>query len=104
MNMIVFAAYAGLVAFVSLQPSTGPSIEPWDKVQHLVVYFLFAVLGYRVTRERRGFLLLCLAIVVYSGLLEIAQSFTASRHMSAFDLLANTLGVALGAVVMTRRR
>lgn len=104
MNRIVFAAYAAFVGFMSLQPSTGPSIAPWDKLQHFAVYFAFALLGYRLIRSPRGFLLVCLGIIAYSGLLEFAQSFTATRTMSAYDLVANALGVALGAALMLRRR
>jgi VanZ family protein len=37
--------------------------------------------------------------VLYSGLLEFGQSFVPGRQMSSLDLLANTLGVILGALL-----
>jgi VanZ family protein len=40
----------------------------------------------------------CIGIVAYSGLLEVAQSFVPGREMSALDLLANTSGVLLAAL------
>lgn len=104
MHQVVFALYALLVAFVSLRPASGPGIEPWDKVVHLLVYYIFAVFGYRALRQGRGYLLLCLGIIAYGGLLEVAQSYSPGRFMSAYDMLANTLGVLLGALVVTRRR
>lgn len=94
-------AYSVLVAFVSLMPSTSISpVEHWDKGLHLITYALFAGLGYFIAREVRGYAVVCLGIVVYSGLLEVAQSYMPGRVMSGYDLLANAVGVAIGAGLM----
>ena len=37
-NSLVFVVYAVLVAFVSLRPMSGSTIDPWDKVLHFVTY------------------------------------------------------------------
>lgn len=78
------------------------SIEHWDKLGHLIVYCIFAILGYRTVKEQRYFLYLCIGIVIYSGAMEIAQSFMPGRVMSAYDLLANAIGVYLGSVIARR--
>jgi VanZ family protein len=52
--------------------------------------------------SRRHYVYVCIGIVAYSGLLEIAQLLVPGREMSAFDLLANTLGVALAALLRTK--
>ena len=75
------------------------TIESWDKVSHLVAYGVFAILGYRAVNEAKYYLYICTGIVAYSGLMEIAQSFMPGRVMSAYDLLANTVGVVLGAAI-----
>jgi VanZ family protein len=96
--------FAGIVAVTSLFPGGNQSVEHLDKVVHLLVYYIFAVLGYRMLANKRHYLYMCLGIVAYSGLIELSQSYIPGREMSAFDLLANIVGVALGALVVNRRR
>jgi VanZ family protein len=102
MNNLIFAVYAVAIAFVSLSPGSGISGAHWDKVVHLITYAVFAALGYRIVREGRGYLFLCLGIIVYSGLIEVAQSYMPGRVMSGYDLLANAVGVAIGASIARR--
>jgi VanZ family protein len=104
MHTIVFIVYAGIVAVTSLYPGGSQGVEHLDKVVHLLVYYIFAVLGYRLLANKRHYLYMCLGIVAYSGLIELGQSYIPGREMSAFDLLANIVGVALGALVVNRRR
>jgi VanZ family protein len=99
-NALIFAVYGVAIAFVSLSPSSGVSGAHWDKVAHLVTYAVFAALGHRVIRGGRGYLLLCLGILVYSGLIEVAQSYIPGRVMSGYDILANAVGVVIGAAMM----
>lgn len=94
--------YALFVAFVSLQPAGETSIGPYDKLAHFVTYGFFAVLAYRVNLSGRGYIFLCIGIVAYSGLLEVGQSFVPGRDMSALDMLANTLGVLVTALLCNK--
>jgi VanZ family protein len=103
MHTIVFIVYAGIVAVTSLSPGGNQGVEHLDKVVHLLVYYIFAVLGYRMLANKRYYLYLCLGIVVYSGMIELGQSYIPGRDMSIYDLLANILGVTLGALVVNRR-
>jgi VanZ family protein len=98
----IFVSYAVLVAFMSLQPGSGSLIGSYDKAAHLITYAIFAVLAHCMYLSRRQYLYVCIGIVTYSGLLEIAQSFVPGREMSAVDLLANTLGVTLAALLRTK--
>jgi VanZ family protein len=104
MHTIVFIVYAGIVAVTSLSPGSDEGIEHLDKVVHLLVYYIFAVFGYRMLANKQYYLYLCLGIIIYSGLIELGQSYIPGREMSVFDLLANIVGVVLGAVVMNRRQ
>ncbi len=103
-NSLVFVFYGVLVAFLSLRPMSGATIEPWDKVLHFVIYAVFAVLGYQALKEGRRYFYVCLGIIAYSALIEVAQSYMPGRVMSGYDLLANTVGVVFGAVVVRRAR
>ena len=101
MNILVFLIYTGFVTFVSLRPIDGAALGNWDKVGHLVLYLIFALLGYRVVSNPKHYLYLCIGIVIYSGLMEVVQSFLPGRMMSGYDLLANAIGVAI-AIIFTR--
>jgi VanZ family protein len=103
LHTLVFFCYTVLVAVLSLRPAGGPGIEHLDKLTHLLAYYIFAVLGYRMLNGGRYYLPLCLGIIAYGGLIEVAQSYMPTRLMSGYDLVANTVGVVLGAWVVKRR-
>ena len=104
MHKIAFIVYAGIVAVVSLLPGGNDSGEYLDKVVHLLVYYIFAVFGYRMLANKRYYFYICLGIIIYGGLIELGQSYSPYRDMSGFDVVANIAGVALGALVMHRKR
>jgi VanZ family protein len=99
LNALVLLLYALLVAFVSLRPGDTAALGSWDKLGHLLVYCLFALLAHRAVRSARHYLLACLAILAYSAMLEFLQSMVPGRFMSVNDLLANAVGICLGAVI-----
>ena len=97
LNIAAFFAYGALIAFLSLQSPDDIVISAPDKLSHLAAYGGFAVLAYRLRTARKRFWAICIGLIVYSGLLEYAQSFVPGRMMSGLDMVANTLGVLLGA-------
>lgn len=102
----VFVLYAVLIAYVSLRPADVTVPGQWDKVGHFVTYAVFSVLGARLSKAPGRYLLICIGIVAYGGLMEFGQSFMPDRMMSAYDFLANAIGVAVGAIfarVISRR-
>ncbi len=101
MNVLSFLMFTGFVTFVSLRPMGSAQLANWDKAGHLIIYFVFAILAYRVASTPRNYLYLCAGIVVYSGLMEVAQSYMPGRVMSVYDLLANALGVVV-AILLVR--
>ena len=102
MNILVFLLYTAFVTYASVRPMDSALLQSWDKVGHLVLYSIFALLGSRVVTHQRQFLILCAGIVAYGGLMEIVQSFIPGRVGSAYDLLANAIGVIAGAAIATR--
>jgi VanZ family protein len=108
--VFLFIAYGCLVTLLSLvsfplfsDVSVGLDIPHLDKAVHFAFYFIFTLLGHKVAESEQRFLYLCTGIVIFSGLIEVAQSFTPVRMMSGADFVANMLGVLL-AYVMLRLR
>ena len=95
LHRIAFAGYAALTAWLSLTPSTGGGAL-WDKPLHLACYTIFVLLGTPLCRSRAQLYWLGAAVFAYSGLMEVAQHFVPGRSLSAADMVANGLGVALG--------
>lgn len=98
-HALVFSCYTVFVAFVSLRPMNSGSIGHWDKLGHFTLYGVFAVLGYKLFKHSRHYYALCMGIVIYGGLMEVAQSFMPGRMMSVYDFIANAVGVIIGAVI-----
>ncbi len=73
-------------------PSTG-----WDKSNHLLGFSTLAVLGWQAFPSRRGVVLA--GLLLYGGLIEVLQSFTAYRSAEWGDLLADGIGLLLGAAL-----
>lgn len=104
MNLAILVVYTGFVTYLSLRPMGTGSLEPWDKVGHLLIYLCFALLAWRAANTRRIFFLFCLGIFIYSGIMELVQSTMPGRVMSGYDLLANGAGIGLGIALLWRRK
>ena len=103
MHSIAFIVYAVIVTVTSLLPGGGSHLAHLDKLVHLLAYYIFAVFAYRALNNKEYYTYTCLGIIAYSALLELGQSYVPGRQMSGYDLLANSLGVVLGAAVMKYR-
>ncbi len=98
MNMVIIIIYTCFVTYCSLSPVnsiTIPDIDHVDKLFHCVLYAIFTLLAFRVSRTKTIFYIFCIGIVAYSGLMEIGQSFIPNRSMSLYDIVANSIGVIL---------
>jgi VanZ family protein len=80
-----------LLPLDSLPPAPGN-----DKMQHFVSYACLALPA--ALRKPRGWIVLCLLFVGYSGLIEIIQPYV-NRYCDIRDLLANATGVLCGVIV-----
>lgn len=77
-----------------LPPSTPLPTTGWDKTNHLLAFSVLAVLGLRAWPARRWRVLV--GLVVYGALIEVLQGMSGDREPSWLDLLADTIGIALG--------
>ncbi|USA43225.1 hypothetical protein NCG89_00180 [Spongiibacter taiwanensis] len=70
------------------------SISIWDKLQHLGAYGALMLLAGGNTP--RSLLYRGLALIVFSGVMELLQGLAPGRSPSLLDLVANSLGVICG--------
>ena len=99
LSWLVFSGYAVLIAFLSLASIAPQMKHDSDKLAHFLAYCGFAMLAVFVVRGKPQYIICCLLIVLYGGLLEFAQSFFPYRSMSVFDFMANSIGVGVGYVL-----
>jgi len=71
-------------------PTTG-----WDKANHALGFAVLGLLGQWAWPGRTPVVLT--ALLAYGGLIELLQSFTPDRTPEAVDLLADWVGLLLGA-------
>ena len=105
MNLIILIIYTCFVTYSSLSQAsyiTTPDIEHVDKVYHFILYGIFTLLAFRVSKTKTIFYIFCIGIVTYSGLMEIGQSLVPNRSMSLYDLIANSIGVILACIIATK--
>lgn len=95
-----------LGAYLSLRTGSErmPVIPHLDKLIHASGYALLALLATGLFAPGRSRWLALVWLVVFGGLIEIAQGLWAvNRAADPWDLLANSLGIALAAAVFWRR-
>ena len=71
-------------------PTTG-----WDKANHALGFAVLGLLGQWAWPGRTAVVLT--ALLAYGGLIELLQSFTPDRSAEAVDLLADWVGLLVGA-------
>ncbi len=85
---------ASLVPVTMLPPQT---FNIWDKAQHAFGFGWLALIGLLAYPERPWRLAACL--LLYGGAIELAQAATGWRYGEWLDLLADGVGIALGALL-----
>lgn len=84
-----------------------PPVPPGaDKLQHLFAWFLLAASAVQIFRERRVLWRAAIGLVALGIVIELLQgALTATRAMDPWDVVADTLGVAVGfAIALTPLR
>lgn len=92
--------WLAVVIVFSLIPSPPKADVPmWDKLNHLAAYGLLMFWFAQLTPR---WLMLAARLLMLSGLLELTQGLTGYREASLQDMVANALGLALGALLAWR--
>lgn len=90
---VVSALVLGLVPSPPETLSTG-----WDKSNHLLAFSVIMFVGYHAFPGKT--MMVILGSVALGALIEVLQSFTSYRSAEWGDLLADSLGVGLGRIVV----
>jgi VanZ family protein len=91
----VLAMLMCVITWLALSPAPPPQADlGWDKLNHLAAFATLAVVA--VLGCCGPFWRIGGALVAYGGLIELLQSLTPSRVGEWPDLLADSVGVALG--------
>ena len=87
-----------VVTYLSFIPRIEFPVQFWgaDKVYHLITYGWLGFLPIMGFEKRRIGMIGALSIILLGIGLEWAQGFVVGRMFSFTDMIANTLGVALG--------
>lgn len=89
-----WACVLGVLALSLLPLSPQLPTTGWDKTNHLLAFCVLTILGNQAYRGRTGIVLL--GLLAYGGMIEILQFFTPDRMAEWADLLADSLGLAVG--------
>lgn len=94
-KLLFYCALAG-IEYLALTPQHIEIVEGfWDKQNHFLAFFvLYVLLSESYTRfsvRKKGFLLVLVGIQI-----EITQYFIPGRFFSLLDILADSIGIAIG--------
>jgi len=108
--VIILVDVATYLAF--RQSGTAPSFAHQDKLLHVIAFFGLTCIGhislhYDFFRGRRRFswpitVLNAAVWLAYGAFIEVMQGFLAHRQASMMDLLADAVGIAIGAWFVNR--
>jgi VanZ family protein len=107
---ILFLLAAAAITVLSLLPQHDlPKVGVSDKLEHLLSYFVLAILGSFAVRERRSLLYLFVLLCVMGGVIELLQAFSPGRSPDIVDAIADGAGAAAGVLIgaafaLVRRR
>lgn len=112
--LLLALGYTLLISIAFLVPGRSiPSTElPIDKFVHVSIhaglFFIWALYFFRKqnnTIATRVFALVAIFCLLYGIIIEVIQEvFVALRHSDVLDLVANTAGILLGAIVFYKAR
>jgi VanZ family protein len=109
LNFLGLFLYCLLIYWLSDQPALPmPMVFSFqDKIQHLIAYFIMAMLAWRSFQSMVGSTrMLALASVVFCSLYGVSdewhQSFVPGRDVSALDWIADTLGAILAVFLLKK--
>lgn len=91
------------VGYLALTPAPPPTMDTgWDKLNHALAFTALAFagcLGFAATRVERTLLLA--ALLSLGGAIEIFQLFVPGRSGEWGDLIADSMGIACGTLMVT---
>ena len=97
---VLFLLAAAVVTVLSLLPQQDlPKVGVSDKIEHLLSYFVLAILGSFAVRERRSLLYLFVLLCAMGGVIELLQAFSPGRSPDIVDAVVDGAGAAAGVLI-----
>ncbi|MFM7007313.1 MAG: VanZ family protein [Flavobacteriales bacterium] len=98
LRILLVLEFVGICYLSLKSPNGGIHVQLNDKVGHFIGYGIlslntFLVFGFR---SRWHTLFILLFLVGWGVLMECLQGFVPGREVSGLDIVANTIGVAIG--------
>ncbi len=88
------------ITYLSLTPTDTLTVGN-DKLSHFIAYaVLMCNVGLLTYQNKLKFRWGILLSIIYGGVLEVIQQYVPGRYMSIYDLIANAIGVLIGAIVI----
>ena len=104
MRLLARLAFSvGVLADIYLalaRPSGLPEVDVWDKYLHGAVYCLLGVAALVGFGRRLSSVSICALVFLLGVLLEFVQAVLPYRSFSIGDMVANGVGVGIGALVV----
>ena len=105
---ILLLSYMGLILIISSLPNytfsieTQNWIEKWDKLIHLFEYFILGILAMNSMKNNSIISILGVIAfgIIFGSIDEYLQSFISGRFSSGLDVLADAIGVTIGALLV----
>ena len=103
---ILLILYMALILTLSSLPAqTLPKtwLLNWDKLIHLIQYFILGVLAMKSLKKINinSVILVIIFGLLFGSIDKFLQSFISGRFSSALDVLADTIGTAIGALLVS---
>ena len=93
MKYLFYGALAVITTLALMPVSEAPVSLGWDKINHVVAFFGLAALFERAYPVVPSMMLKVTWLFFYGVLIELVQGFIPLRHISAWDIVANTSGL-----------
>lgn len=94
-----FWGLAAIIGFLSLLPAENlPDVRIWDKIEHLIAYGALAMCGL-IAYPSHAFKVIA-ATIAYGIAIEFGQGLVPGRDPSFGDVIANSLGAVIAALVV----
>lgn len=105
-HRIIFWCLLAIVAILSmLSLQYGQQMFDWqDKLHHLLAYAVLFWVLLGAYGKQQNLWLLGMLLAAFSGLIEVAQSYTGYRQAELLDFLANITGIFLGGLLNSLKR
>ncbi|MCK0129881.1 VanZ family protein [Flavobacteriaceae bacterium F08102] len=100
---LLITGVVAVLSFVSIKGLNPIKIENSDKIGHWLAYFTLGITWYvYALLHKKKIAVVFLILVGYGIIIEVCQGlFTLNRQFDVFDMMANTLGLALAWIIVS---